>query len=427
MALVLKNGLKEAGAESGLYKMSESLKKKENKKEVIKDIILKLHQGLSIEEAKKKFEEEAGTITSSEIAEIEQSLINEGMPVDEIKKFCNVHALLFESSLSQLVAKEESSTHPIYLFKLENREIEKLTDSIKELLINKDIQALEVFRQELKKLLLELKGVELHYTRKEQLLFPFLEKYGFMGPSKVMWGKDNEIRNLLKNSILKIEELGTKQQLESYIKEYVNPLIEEVAGMIFKEENILFPASQEKLNSNDWIDILKESDEVGYAFIEKPKETSRMISELMKTVVMEPEIKNGNEINFPSGVLELKELMWILNSLPVDITFVDKDDTVKYFSDNKDRVFIRTRSIIGRKVQNCHPPQSVEIVERLLAEFKNGKRDQADFWINFKNRLIFIKFIAVRDEGLNYLGTIEITMDITDIRSLKGEKRLIDE
>lgn len=427
MALVLKNGLKEAGAESGLYKMSESLKKKENKKEVIKDIILKLHQGLSIEEAKKKFEEEAGTITSSEIAEIEQSLINEGMPVDEIKKFCNVHALLFESSLSQLVAKEESSTHPIYLFKLENREIEKLTDSIKELLINKDIQALEVFRQELKKLLLELKGVELHYTRKEQLLFPFLEKYGFMGPSKVMWGKDNEIRNLLKNSILKIEELGTKQQLESYIKEYVNPLIEEVAGMIFKEENILFPASQEKLNSNDWIDILKESDEVGYAFIEKPKETSRMISELMKTVVIEPEIKNGNEINFPSGVLELKELMWILNSLPVDITFVDKDDTVKYFSDNKDRVFIRTRSIIGRKVQNCHPPQSVEIVERLLAEFKNGKRDQADFWINFKNRLIFIKFLAVRDEGLNYLGTIEITMDITDIRSLKGEKRLIDE
>lgn len=427
MALVLKNGLKEAGAESGLYKMSESLKKKENKKEVIKDIILKLHQGLSIEEAKKKFEEEAGTITSSEIAEIEQSLINEGMPVDEIKKFCNVHALLFESSLSQLVAKEESSTHPIYLFKLENREIEKLTDSIKELLINKDIQALEVFRQELKKLLLELKGVELHYTRKEQLLFPFLEKYGFMGPSKVMWGKDNEIRNLLKNSILKIEELGTKQQLESYIKEYVNPLIEEVAGMIFKEENILFPASQEKLNSNDWIDILKESDEVGYAFIEKPKETSRMISELMKTVVMEPEIKNGNEINFPSGVLELKELMWILNSLPVDITFVDKDDTVKYFSDNKDRVFIRTRSIIGRKVQNCHPPQSVEIVERLLAEFKNGKRDQADFWINFKNRLIFIKFLAVRDEGLNYLGTIEITMDITDIRSLKGEKKLIDE
>ncbi|MBU4294189.1 MAG: DUF438 domain-containing protein [Actinobacteria bacterium] len=407
--------------------MSESLKKKENKKEVIKDIILKLHQGLSIGEAKKKFEEEAGTITSSEIAEIEQSLINEGMPVDEIKKFCNVHALLFESSLSQLVAKEESSTHPIYLFKLENREIEKLTDSIKELLINKDIQALEVFRQELKKMLLELKGVELHYTRKEQLLFPFLEKYGFMGPSKVMWGKDNEIRNLLKNAILKIEELSTKQQLESYIKECVNPLIEEVAGMIFKEENILFPTSQEKLSSNDWIDILKESDEVGYAFIEKPKETSRMISELRKTVVMEPEIKNGNEINFPTGILKLKELMWIFNSLPVDITFVDKDDTVKYFSDNKDRVFIRTRSIIGRKVQNCHPPQSVEIVDRILAEFKNGKRDQADFWINFKNRLIFIKFLAVRDEGVNYLGTIEITMDITDIKSLKGEKRLIDE
>ncbi|MCL5069774.1 MAG: DUF438 domain-containing protein [Actinobacteria bacterium] len=406
--------------------MSEFLGK-ENKKEIIKDIILKLHQGLSLEEAKEKFEKEVGTITFSEIVEIEQSLINEGMQTDEIKNFCNLHALLFESSLSQSVAKEELPTHPIHLFKLENREIEKLTDSIKELLLKKDIKTLEVFRQELKKLLLKLKGVELHYTRKEQLLFPFLEKYGFMGPSKVMWGKDNDIRNLLKNSILKIEELDTKQQLESYIKEYINPLIEETTGMIFKEENILFPASKEKLSINDWIDILKESDEVGYVFIEKPKDTSRMISELRKIVVIEPEIKNGNEISFPTGSLKLKELMWIFNSLPVDITFVDKDDIVRYFSDNKNKIFVRTRSIIGRKVQNCHPPQSVEIVERILAEFKNGKRDQADFWINFKNSLIFIKFIAVRDEGANYLGTIEVTIDITDIKNLKGEKRLIDE
>ncbi|MHB8279472.1 MAG: DUF438 domain-containing protein [Candidatus Humimicrobiaceae bacterium] len=407
--------------------MSEFLKKKEQKKEVIKDIILKLHNGLTLEQAKKKFEKEVGTITSSEIADIEQSLINEGMSVDEIKKFCNVHALLFESSLSKLVSNEESPGHPVYLFKLENREIEKFTKSLKELVINKDSYTLEAFRQELKKLLTELKGVELHYTRKEQLLFPFLERYGFIGPSKVMWGKDNEIRDLLKNSILKIEELSTKQQLESYIKKYISLLIEEVDGMIFKEENILFPTSQEKLSINDWIDILKESDEVGYAFIEKPEATSSLIAELRKTVVLEPEIKDGNAIVLPTGELKLKELMWILNSLPIDITFIDRDDTVKYFSDNKDRIFVRTRSVIGRKVQNCHPPQSVEIVEKILTAFKEGKRNYADFWINFKGKLIFIKYFAVRDEAANYLGTLEITMDITDLKSLEGEKRLIDE
>ena len=407
--------------------MSELLKKKEQKKEVIKDIILKLHDGLTLEQAKKKFEKEVGTITSSEIADIEQSLINEGMSVDEIKKFCNVHALLFESSLSKLVSNEESPGHPVSLFKLENREIEKFTKSLKELVINKDSYTLEAFRQELKKLLTELKGVELHYTRKEQLLFPFLERYGFMGPSKVMWGKDNEIRDLLKNSILKIEELSTKQQLESYIKKYISLLIEEVDGMIFKEENILFPTSQEKLSINDWVDILKESDEVGYAFIEKPEATSSLIAELRKAVVFEPEIKNGNTIVLPTGELKLKELMWILSSLPIDITFIDRDDTVKYFSDNKDRIFVRTRSVIGRKVQNCHPPQSVEIVEKILTAFKEGKRNYADFWINFKGKLIFIKYFAVRDEAANYLGTLEITMDITDLKSLEGEKRLIDE
>lgn len=407
--------------------MSEFLKKKEQKKEVIKDIILKLHDGLTLEQAKKKFEKEVGTITSSEIADIEQSLINEGMSVDEIKKFCNVHALLFESSLSKLVSSEESPGHPVSLFKLENREIEKFTKSLKELVINKDSYTLEAFRQELKKLLTELKGVELHYTRKEQLLFPFLERYGFMGPSKVMWGKDNEIRDLLKNSILKIEELSTKQQLESYIKKYISLLIEEVDGMIFKEENILFPTSQEKLSINDWVDILKESDEVGYAFIEKPEATSSLIAELRKAVVFEPEIKNGNTIVLPTGELKLKELMWILSSLPIDITFIDRDDTVKYFSDNKDRIFVRTRSVIGRKVQNCHPPQSVEIVEKILTAFKEGKRNYADFWINFKGKLIFIKYFAVRDEAANYLGTLEITMDITDLKKLEGEKRLIDE
>ncbi len=407
--------------------MSEYLKKNNQKREVVKEIILNLHEGLSVEEAKKKLEKEVGTITSSEIAEIEQSLIDEGMPVEDIKKFCNVHALLFESSLSKELTKEESKSHPIYLFKLENREIEKIIRSIKDLIADKKVADIKIFKKDLEGIFLELKNIELHYTRKEQLLFPYLEKYGFTGPSKVMWGKDNDVRSLLKNSISNLKNISNDKDLGSYISNFIDPLIEEVDGMIFKEENILFPTSKEKLHMDDWVEILKESNEVGYAFIEGPKETSSLIDELKQATAEEPKIKGKDEILFPTGILKLKELMGFLNSLPTEITFIDKNDEVKYFSDQKDRIFVRTKSVIGRKVQNCHPPQSVDIVEKILSDFKEGKRDHADFWINFKGKLVLIKFIAIKDESSNYIGTMELTMDITDIKKLEGEKRLLDE
>ena len=407
--------------------MSEQLNPKNNEKErrkkIVKDIILKLHQGLSAEEAKNRFIKEVGSISSVEIAEIEQSLINEGLSPDEIKKFCNVHALLFESALREVAAKEESPAHPVYLFKLENREIEKLTNSLRELIKNKKRYSPFDLKQKVKNLQSELSGIDLHYTRKEQLLFPFLEKYGFMGPSKVMWGKDNEIRSMLKEATLRIGET----EVDEFLNKYLNPLIEEVEGMIFKEENILFPTSLEKLDVNDWVEILKESDEVGYAFIQKPKDTQALIAELKKAVVEEPKVKAGNVISLPTGELRLNELMHILNTLPVDITFIDQEDTVRYFSTSKDRIFVRTKAVIERKVQNCHPPQSVEMVEKILSSFKENKKDSFDFWIKLKGRLIYIRYFAVRDENGRYLGTLEVSQDITDIKKLEGEKRLLDE
>ncbi|MBM3701206.1 MAG: DUF438 domain-containing protein, partial [Actinobacteria bacterium] len=281
--------------------------------------------------------------------------------------------------------------------------------------------------KKIKEFLIQLKEIEHHYVRKEQLLFPFLERYGFMGPSKVMWGKHNEIRDLLKNASAGANKEESLKNLKTYISECINPLVEEVEGMIFKEENILFPASMEKLKPADWIEILKESDDVGYTFIEKPAQTSAIIEDLKRNIIIEPEIAHGNEVKLPTGMLNLQELMYMLNSLPFDLTFIDKDDTVRYFSDNKERIFVRTKSVIGRKVQNCHPPQSVDAVEKILAAFKAGKKDNADFWINFAERFVFIRFIAIRDEKANYLGTVELTTDIAGFRSLKGEKRLLDE
>ncbi|MBI4186509.1 MAG: DUF438 domain-containing protein [Chloroflexi bacterium] len=399
---------------------------KQAKKEIMKDIIRKLHQGLSVEQAKERFEKEVGTITSTEIADIEQSLINEGLSPEEIKKFCNVHALLFQSALEQSVSAEAFPSHPVYLFRLENREIEKLAGSIKEAVEQRQKYEFPDLKQRLKELLLQLKGVEVHYERKEQLLFPFLEKQGFFGPSKVMWGKDNEVRDLLKKASSDIEAVADRQELETCIRETLNPLIEEVLGMVFKEENILFPTALEKLSATDWVEILWESDEIGYVFIEKPRETEALVKELKTALLEEPVFQDG-AVSLPTGRLRLTELMQVLNTLPVDFTFVDAEDTVGYFTDGAARIFHRTRSVIGRKVQNCHPPQSLDVVEKIVASFKEGKRDSFDFWINHRGKFVYIRYFAVRDKEKRYLGALEVTQDVSDIKKLEGEKRLIDE
>ncbi len=399
---------------------------KQAKKEVMKDIILKLHQGLSADEAKERFEKEVGNITSTEIADIEQSLINEGLSPEEIKKFCNVHALIFQSALEKSASEETFPSHPVYLFKLENREIEKLTGLLKDTREKKDEYEVSSFKELLKEVLLKLKGVETHYERKEQLLFPFLEKQGFTGPSKVMWGKDNEIRDLLKKALTELDSISGRKEIERYASQALDPLVEEIEGMVFKEENILFPISLEKLNPGDWVEILRESDDIGYVFIEKPAETEVLMNNLQTALLEEPVVQDST-ISMPTGTIQLNELMYLLNTLPVDLTFIDKEDTVRYFSESKARIFRRTRSVIGRKVQNCHPPQSVDVVEKILTSFKEGGKDFFDFWLNFQGRLVYIRYFAVRDKDGQYLGTVEVTQDITEIKKLEGERRLLNE
>jgi PAS domain S-box-containing protein len=406
--------------------MSERLGKGQ-KKEAMRDIILKLHEGLSVEEAKERFLSEVGTVSSVEIADIEQSLINEGLSPDEIKKFCNVHALLFESALKQNVVEEESPSHPVFLFKKENREIEKIIGKTREIAEGDDQQTLSEYKNKLDELLEKLRRVDVHYTRKEAILFPYLERHGFFGPSTVMWGKDDEIRELMESAALQLQKLKDSGEIPAYRKSYLDPMLEEVEGMIFKEESILFPTSIEKLTTYDWAEVLKQSEEVGYVFIEKPKETDDLTQDLKRVLTEVPAVKDEQNVTLPTGDLSLKELTAIFNTLPVDLTFIDSEDGVKYFSDNKDRIFLRTKAVIGRKVQNCHPPASVEIVEKILESFKSGLRSSADFWINREGKLIFIRYFAVRDHEGTYLGTLEVSQDITDIQRLKGEKRIFDE
>ncbi len=383
------------------------------RKETVKDIILALHKGLPVQKAKERFEKEVGDISATEIARIEQELLTEGMSVDEVKRLCNVHALLFEKSLKENMTSQEATSHPVYLFKLENREIEKITASLKDAAKKQDKAAVGA-------LLEKLKPIEVHYTKKEQLLFPFLEREGFMGPSKVMWGKHNDIRALLKDALLTMQ---TAKDFAQYKEKKLAPLVEEVDGMIFKEEQILFPAAIEKLKPDDWLEILKQGSELGYAFIEGPKEIEGLMKELKANLCAESATEDGY-VDFPTGRVSVNELMVVLNTLPVDISFVGADNRVKYFSESNDRIFVRTKAVIGREVKNCHPPQSVDRVMKVVEELRSGRSKSVDFWLNLKGRTVYIRYFGIFDGNKNYLGTLEVTQDITEIQKLTGEKRL---
>lgn len=378
-----------------------------DRKKVLKSILAELHAGLPLEQAKKKFEAEIGPVTSKEIFELEQSLLEDGVPPEEIKKFCNVHALLFDGSLEKSMEDPADPNHPVALFKAENAEIKRRVESAKALL-----PALKAGKGAdwVRNIIEELRAVVKHYERKEQLLFPYLEKAGFYGPSKVMWGKHDEVRGLLKLALA----AGAPD-----FPAAAGALLEEVDGMIFKEESILFPAALEKLKPADWAEIFRESAQAGYIFIEPPAAVEEALD-----LAQNASSLSGALVTLPSGNLSLTDLTALLNALPVDLTFVDADDTVRYFSEGADRVFLRARSSIGRKVQNCHPPASLAAVEKILSGFKAGTKSSEEFWINMKGRLLHIRYFALRDPAGRYLGSLEVTQDITGIQQIKGEKRL---
>lgn len=402
--------------------MSELINNREYRQKVLKELIMELHNGKDVEDVKARFAKLIEGISPSEISDMEQSLIMEGMPVEEVQRLCDVHAAVFKGTLEEIHHPEQVPGHPVHTFKLENRALEKL--------IEERIKPhLEAFKQSDHQqniyMLLEdinlLWDIDKHYSRKENLLFPFLEKAGITAPPKVMWGVDDEIRAEIKDvkDLLKNYK-GDSQEIAQKLQEAIHRVIE----MIFKEENILFPMALETLAEDEWITIYEDSNEIGYCLTQPEAPWKRE-----RVNVKEKAFKEAPQgtIRFETGVLTQKELNGILNHLPLDITFIDKDDVVKYFSAGAERIFARTKSVIGRTVQNCHPPASVNVVEKILEDFKSGKKDHEDFWIKMGPVYAYIRYFAVRDEKGEYLGTMEVTQNIKPIQELQGEKRLLSD
>lgn len=402
--------------------MSEYINNRELRKNTIKDIIKQLHAGKTVDEVKSQFENIFEGVSATEISEAEGALIAEGLPVEEVQRLCDVHASIFKGSIEEIHQPQDPSFipgHPVHVLKLENREIEKIVNAIKTHISEVNIPSgMQSIREGIENLL----KVTVHYKRKENLLFPYMEKYGITAPPKVMWGVDDEIKAAIKE----IKEIFTTELIDienSVVK--LKEVLEKTEEMIFKEENIMIPMLVEVMTQDEWKLVSDESSEIGFIVSDIPEWEPIVSDDVPTEKNSKQEVTQQGLIQLPSGIFKLEELICMLNTLPFDITFVNKDDEVKYFSEGKERAFPRTRAIIGRNVSNCHPPASVHVVEKLVEDFKAGVKDQEDFWIRAGDKYILIRYYAVRNERNEYLGVLEVTQDIKPIQKVTGEKRLL--
>ncbi len=344
-------------------------------------------------------------------------LITEGIAFEKVKynvaKIINV----FSNSLLSQQPVSPKKDHFLYYLMLENREMEKRVAEIRPVIRSVFKDNNENLTESLNRLLgfiEEIKQYELHYIKKENILFPYLEKtFTHYRCLHLMWSFHDDFRNSLK-ALEYILKTG-KPDIETVNKE-LGKLFFVIFPLIFREEKIIFPVAIKAVPEKIWDEMLLQSEEIGWCFGIKP-DISKKVKENFGI---------SDLIDLGTGFLKADQLICMLESLPVDITFVDENDEVKYFSGLKHRIFPRTKAIIGRKVQNCHPKESVHIVEKIIETFKKRERKEAEFWIQMKGRFIHIRYFALFDDLNNYRGTIEVSQDVTDIRVLEGEQRLLN-
>lgn len=404
--------------------MSERSNEKETKKQLIKDLIQQLHAGVSPDEVKEKFKGVLKDISPAEIAKVEEELINEGLPREEIQKLCEVHLAVFRESLEKPKSQVPPG-HPIHILLKEHELVKGFVEGISALLSKvepaEDLAGIENDLSGIGELLTHLKEYDRHKVREENTLFPTLEKHGVTQPPAIMWTEHDEQRKEIKEAIRTLEDRETLgfEEFKGKLLSHLKNLTGLIPDHFYKEENILFPMALELIGDAEWNDIKASMDDLGYCYFTPEDAIGKKIA--LKKDAKEQE----GEITFEIGSITKDELEALLNTLPVDITFVDKEDTVRYFSQSKERIFPRAKAVIGRKVQQCHPQKSVDVVIQILDDFRNGRRDAAEFWIQLKERLILIRYFAIRSKENEYLGCLEVTQDITDLKKIEGEKRLL--
>jgi uncharacterized protein len=364
-----------------------------------------------------KYKNEIDTVTPFETMQVLDGLLVEGFETEKVKAYTGKIINVFFKSLSAFKWQKPGVGHFLHYLMLENREAEKIIKElrvvIKEYYHNEKAD-IHVLTSKLRHFLTKLNDYELHYIKKENILFPYIEKeFPQYRCLKLMWSFHDDFRRSLKvlDNILQ-NDSPDKDQLSREL----GRLFFVVLPIIFREEQIVFPVALEALPEGVWTEMLKQSLETGWCYIQPPEEKFDASSHFQIDKL----------INLKSGFLSPEQIILLLNNLPVDITYVDENNEVRYFSSGGHRIFPRSNAIIGRKVQNCHPPGSVHIVNEIIDSFRNRTKDFAEFWINMKGRFIHIRYFALRNDHGEYKGVIEVSQDVTSIRELEGERRLLD-
>lgn len=363
-----------------------------------------------------RYRKDIEEVTPQEAFEIFYSQIEKGAAPSEIlvslDKIINV---FYKSLVSYQWKRPEKNSFMGFLMQ-ENDALRQRLEAIKEIIKDGDFQG---HKHELISKVRELQKFNAHYLKKENILFPYLEKRmkKFEGLA-IMWALHDETRALLKSVI---ECLEADECNNAEFNEKLGGLFFAMLGLVKKEELILFPAASEVINETEWLEMQKQSLEYEFPFIEKPNQ------EIAKSTAGEPapDIEAGYQFKTETGSLNFEEMLMIFNTMPVDITLVDENNKVRFYSDSRDRIFPRSPAVIGRNVEKCHPPASVHVVNEIVDAFRTGAKDKTTFWINLKEKKILIQYFALRDSHGNYKGVLEVSQDITEITKLEGEKRLL--
>lgn len=393
------------------------------RQERLKNLILRLHEGESEEVIKEEFKEHFETVSPLEISVMERKLMKEeGLSAENIMKLCNVHVTVmadFVSDPENIPDDFSRPGHPVYVLKEENLALEAALMRIRNLLEVYIEAPSDEIKTGLRKQIDLLWHFDKHYTRKEMSFFPIMERQGNTAPPQVMWGVDDQIRDQYKafKAAFLVDEMDQLMPLFSEL-EY------EMQEMFVKEESILIPMVTEAFNEDDWIAIADEMDEIGYCIVE-PLEKWKPVRQ--KEEVDTTEEAKGR-LKLGTGSLSHKELDLILNKLPLEITFVDKDHIVKYYDNGpEEKLLARTPSAIGRDMLNCHPPRVHETVKQLVHDLETGVKDAQQAWYKREDGVfVFIDYIAIRDEEGSFLGILETVQDISKFTKLDSDNRRVN-
>jgi DUF438 domain-containing protein len=396
-------------------------------------IVKDLHAGKTVEEVKPRFEELIADVEATEIAAMEQKLIEGGVPDTEVKRLCDVHVQVFADALEGHAPISVPAGHPLDTFQRENQALLQVTASLRKVAeaIGEppDGAAWGRLKGALAGTVERLAEVDKHYLRKENQLFPFLEEHGVEGPSKVMWAIHDDIRDLIKQARQTIAGDDAGLAVSTCLA-----LAKMVDDMVTKEEKVLHPMSIDTLSDEEWAKIRAGEGDIGYAFIPDvpawPAAGAQAAAGAAGALAeagaaSATAAASGGLLALQTGELNLEELNLVLGALPIDFQYVDEHDRVRFYSEGH-RIFPRSPGVIGRKVQNCHPPASVHKVQQIIDAFRAGEKDVAEFWIEMHGKFLHIRYFAVRDADGSYRGVVETVQDVTAIRALEGQRRLLD-